>query len=206
MKHILNILRSFLIFLIIIVPTQLLSMILLGIWLPITCFTDKRIGGYNLIDQRLPRCFKWFDNGDNDDRHCGLNGDLIHQAKHLLNTEELLRPGIFYNAVDMIYDPEMEGKQVPWYKVFWMRYTWLALRNPVNYLKRRVLGVHKDNINQLIEYTQVLTTSNPDNELGDWHSPGYRVVTVEDNDEQQYSEYYIIKLLPRWMWSKGEPR
>lgn len=57
----------------------------------------------------------------------GMNGPMKHRAKVLLGVEMDLSLHKFANAVILKYDREQEidGNPVPWYKIYWMRLTWL---------------------------------------------------------------------------------
>lgn len=110
-----------------------LILFLLGIIIlaPVLLFTvrDKRVITSSLNSQRLPRYLRWFDVSDLKDKVYGLNGDLSHQTKHLLGSDHShMRESVLINALIIIYDRECEGKGIPWYKLWWMRYSWLAFK------------------------------------------------------------------------------
>lgn len=168
--HALYIFKHFLKFLVLIVPLQLASYVIVAITL-LFYLKDKRVGS-NLRDQRLPKFLTWLDNGDEWDRDNGLNGDLNFQSNYKL---------------DSIWS------------IYLMRYTWLAVRNPLNTFKRRVLGIKRTDIIELLDVSNKPVTGNIDDEVGDWTYSGTRYMRIRNQEGIEVREYYGVWLLPKFL-------
>ena len=190
----LTVIKHILTLLLIIVPLQLLGLIIVALALTLK-LKDKRIASSKLESQRLPKLFSWYDVGDPLDRKYGLNGDLGYQSHELVKSGAL-REGMLQNAIVLLYDPEFDGKTVPTWKIFWLRYKWLALRNPLNGFKYNKLGVKKDDIKRiLLAENWVNGKITNIEEVGDWSNPGFRYTEVELKDGTVKKEYYWVKKL-----------
>lgn len=157
------IIRNITILITIVLPLQFAGLFILSIVL-LFYLKDKRCNSYKLESQRLPTLFKWWDVGDEYDTRYGINGDLPYQ----------------YNW----------DKKSKW-SIYRMRYNWLALRNPVNYLKVRVLGQKITRVNGKLKMEQ----SPGGVTIGDWYSPGYVKRNYVESPDVNISEYYLI-----WVW------
>lgn len=169
------------------IPLQIVAMPVVAIAL-LFHLKDTRIASSKLEGQRLPKFLSWFDVGDELDIKYGLNGDLGYQAKVFLNADPLPREKLLFNAICVTYDPEQEGKWVPKSKIYWARFQWLALRNPINNFQYSVLGVPTSQlsypvtvVNKVgIEEVSFIAHSPIDMppwdilEVGDWTNAGYR--------------------------------
>jgi hypothetical protein len=210
------ILRHLFILLFIKLPVQLLGIPLVAVAL-LFKIRDKRTCSTGLENQRLPKLLSWWDVGDPIDRKYGLNGDLGYQSKQFLNSDDALREGVLYNAVALMYDREDEGKWIPWYKIYWARFNWLALRNPANGFQYNVLGLKVEDIYQPIE----LINNTHDNEVhaeglgvtlldfhklpevGNWSNAGYRYTNMQTISKRVLGdstarEIYLVYLYPKW--------
>ena len=126
---------------------------------------DTRVGTPEfLLDQRLPKWARWFDNGDPLDMVYGLNGDKGYRLNKPCKTK---------------------------WEIYRLRYTWLALRNPTNHFAYYILGHTCSSLNHMIVLEHI---SQPEGvEIGDWSHEGYRYSKVMDLDASgDIREYYFI--------------
>lgn len=192
MTHILFLLKHILTLLLIKIPVQLSSYILVPVLVAIKTIQDKEVGS-NLEDQRLPKLFRWFDVGDKNDLQYGLNGDIPHQLQHLMgmpNRDPNVTLRQFYNILT-IYEEEYKPLNTFW-RVFKMRVDWLMLRNPINYFQNHVLGREVTDINEVMPFDNLAP------EVGDYpgHVAGFRYREVVMVDGERLREYYLIKVYP----------
>lgn len=216
------IIRQVFILLLIKLPVQLIGIPLVAIAL-LFKIKDTRICSAHLRAQRLPKFLSWYDVGDPIDKKYGLNGDFGYQAKQLLNSDYALKESLLFNAVAITYDREDEGKWVPWYKIYWMRFNWLALRNPANGFQYNVLGLKRDDIQSPIELKNVvgdevvhakglgvsLLKFDEITEVGNWTNAGYRYTNLRTSKKSFLGDYtareiYLVKLYPKWFTIKGQ--
>lgn len=179
MKHIIYISKCLATLFLLIIPAQILGYFVVAIAL-LFKIKDKRVLKSNLNDQRLPKFLSIWDNADDLDIKYGLNGDIPHQNRWISETKD------------------------KWYHIYAMRYTWLAIRNPVNGLKRNFLGKDKNLIADTIEYISKPDDYYPNTEVGDWTMTGYRYSNIKLSNGQHIKEYYLVKLLPKFMWTKDK--
>ena len=194
-----KLIKHLFIFLLFILPAQLIAMPLIATNL-LCKWNDIRILSSNLASQRLWKWLRWADNGDHYDMNFGVNGGMSYQTICLLGNDiSQLRHSLIINTVLAVYDPDQEGKIVPKWKIFWMRFNWLALRNPVNYLKIRILGVKSPEFKTIKQkqWNQntgiIYSTSNLNKipRISDYEVPGWRTIVLNDN-------IWEIYLVHRW--------
>ena len=155
-------------------PIQFIGYIVLAIYLPFT-LRDTRL--FDAHDQRLPKLLRWFDNADDRDQKYGLNGDFGHRKRNL-------------GVGDYLNPPKLN--------LFWMRYTWLAVRNPVNYLQRKVLGADAKIKHAAVDrrvdskHFEALVDGK---DVGDGPNnvEGTRTAQGEDRNGKKVWEYYLVK-------------
>jgi len=222
MDHVFYLLRHLVVFLLIKIPVALMGIPIVAVAL-LFYIKDKRIAHDGLMKQRLPFFLKWWDNGDYIDRKYGLNGDVAHQSRHLIGPPEEndYPPNVrlLYQVINALYDPEMEGKTPPWYKIYWMRLNWLALRNPSNYFQHNVLGEYIKDLNYVkrfynrTEGTAVNFVDIYDDtflrevkEIGDWYRPGFRYIEASVKKDKIIREYYLMYAYPKWFKLFGKRR
>lgn len=186
-------------FFVVVLPANLIGIPLLAVTL-LFYIKDKRILSESIVDQRLPKLLQIWDNGDEWDRNCGLNGDVHYQFEFLTGAKASgERLQVIINAVRLLYDPndEIDGNPVPWWKIYLMRFNWLALRNPTNALGRRILGFKSDTITEVTKFINIVDgEQTTEKEVGNWFNAGYRHIEVKTSDGKTYREYYIIKKIP----------
>lgn len=190
-----RIIRQFIVLLLVKLPVQLIGIPIVAIAL-LFHLKDRRYVYSNLINQRLPRIFQWFDNGDEIDRKYGLNGDLGFKTKFLYKTDHAL------SMAEMAVK-DSEEKEISRFKIYLMRLTWLALRNPANYFQHNVLGVKTSDLKQVIRFDNFIFSEgrkDDDLEVGDYpsHYQGIRNQEVELKDGSKAWEYYIVKNYSFW--------
>jgi hypothetical protein len=221
MKHLIFLAQSTFLAFGIMLPLVIIGIPIIAIAL-LFFIKDRRIARLDLIDQRLPKFIAWFDNGDELDRRFGLNGDYWFQSKMLLDADY---PGTalkLNNILNLVYDPQdnAEDHNVPWYKIYWMRFIWLAWRNTISHFKR-VIGEPLDNVKQINKIVNIVHKDGQKIEfhlnepvksahdipnylnipqVGDWYNEGYRYVEMETEAGKILREYYYIKILPKWLW------
>jgi len=162
MKWIYRIIKQLLTLLIINIPLQLLGIPIVAIEL-LFHLHDKRLN--NCLDQRL--LLKWFDNGDEKDLIYGLNGDLGYQHTNNITV-----------------------KSTKW-EIYKARFIWLAIRNPLNYYKYRVIGVRTSKLGRITyqkNYIQGIG-NNPLLEVSDWHYAGVRIIDLDKGGWEVYIVY-----------------
>lgn len=188
-------LTHFLTYILLVIPTQLIGYLVLAVTL-LFYLRDERVASDELSDQRLPKILSWWDNGDDWDRKCGLNGDLAFQAQFLLGGE-CPNFRLLQNCID-------HYENTTKWTIYRMRYTWLALRNPVNGFKRRFLGFKRQDIAHAVTLDEKPEITGQ--KVGDWTSPGTRKIEVKLKGGSTKWEYYKIVLLPRFLWTKTKAK
>lgn len=185
-------------FLFIVLPLELLGLIVVAVAL-IPTLRDRRILQDDLQEQRLSSIFRWFDVGDTIDQKYGLNGDLPYQLRFL--DGDIVNPSAF--------------------KVWRMRYNWLALRNPLNWFQYNVLGIASNSIKKIESYTNeadgtyfkyIAAGEASDTlqeyllevpEVGNWWNAGKRQIIATLKDGTEVREYYVVVLYPKWIKRNG---
>lgn len=146
----------------IVLPMQLISAILLIGILP---FIGEK-------DETLPAWCRWFDNGEiplgRGSRDDGLAGPAYYRQPRLERLDKIFR-----------------SRRI---SLYILRYTWLALRNPVDYFRSRVVGF-KTPSGGLVDYD----VTHLDNEVGHhaWNHEGVSYLEVSFKGKT-YFEYYRI--------------
>lgn len=160
------------------VPLQLSGIPILAITL-LFYINDERWDGDELIDQRLPKFLRWFDVGDEIDKKYGLNGDLGYKV-------------LFFGGFRVV--------EKPW-DIYRLRFTWLALRNPINYFQHNVLGIKSNTLVASGTETDIpygiLDHRDASPNVGDYPGQtfGTRHTTAILNNGRIIREYYKI-----WLW------
>jgi|DEB0MinimDraft_10_1074344.scaffolds.fasta_scaffold01596_10 hypothetical protein len=84
--------------------------------------------------------------------------------------------------------------------LFIRRYTWLAVRNPVNYFQRKIIGSANPWLLEFhrvthAKYKSPLAESKELTPVGDYigHSEGWRIVEAYRYDYKMLWEYYLVK-------------
>ena len=159
--------KHILMLLLVVLPIQLLGMVILLLVLPFVP-TDREI---------LPKMFRWFDNaeiplgiGSKDD---GLAGPAYYRGPYLFSLRKLPYP----------------------IALFIVRYTWLALRNPINYFQHKVVGVH---ITHLFTANLSKYDEGVGNKEGDHEGTSYLEINM---DNKTIWELYIVKKY-KWLPNK----
>ena len=122
--------------------------------------------------ETLPKLFRLWDNGElyfkETDDPDGLMGPKYYREER----------GTLYK-----YD-------LPFFKVYWERFNWLALRNPADYLKYLLGPKVKDKLT----VKEVSGTTNVGDHIG--NDVGTYKLVVINGDGKEYWEYYTIKQYP----------